>query len=99
MNENRKNWNDHEVFWCHLQSGKTIRDHLKDKQLRQIKAWYETKKGDGNISAESEEVLKEILNEIKILKKVSDNKVVRLTILQFSEGENYVFAQKANANL
>ena len=27
---------------------------LKDKQLRQIKAWYETKKGDGTISAESE---------------------------------------------
>ena len=25
---------------------------LKDKQLRQIKAWYETKKGDGIISAE-----------------------------------------------
>ena len=23
---------------------------LKDKQLRQIKAWYETKKGDGTIS-------------------------------------------------
>ena len=29
---------------------------LKDKQLRQIKAWYKTKKGDGTISAESEEV-------------------------------------------
>ena len=38
---------------------------LKDKQLRQIKAWYETKKGDGTISAESEEVLKEILNKEK----------------------------------
>ena len=25
---------------------------LKDKQLRQIKAWYETKKGDGTIGAE-----------------------------------------------
>ena len=47
---------------------------LKDKQLRQIKAWYETKKGDGTISAESEEVLKEILNKGKILKKVLDNK-------------------------
>ena len=34
---------------------------LKDKQLRQIKAWYETKKGDGTISAESKEVLEEIL--------------------------------------
>ena len=45
---------------------------LKDKQLRQIKAWYETKKGDGIISAESEEVLKEILNKGKILKKVLD---------------------------
>ena len=47
---------------------------LKDKQLRQIKAWYETKKGDGTISAESEEVLKEILNKGKILKKVLDKK-------------------------
>ena len=36
---------------------------LKDKQLRQIKAWYETRKGDGTISAESKEVLKEILNK------------------------------------
>ena len=47
---------------------------LTDKQLRQIKAWYETKKGDGAISAESEEVLKEILNKGTILKKVLDNK-------------------------
>ena len=47
---------------------------LKDKQFRQIKAWYETKKGDENISAESEEVLKEILNKGKILKKVIDKK-------------------------
>ena len=47
---------------------------LKDKQLRQIKAWYETKKGDGTISAESEEVLKEILNKGKILKKALDYK-------------------------
>ena len=47
----------------------------KDKQLRQIKAWYETKKGDGAISAESEEVLKEILNKGKILKKAIDEKV------------------------
>ena len=47
---------------------------LKDKQLRQIKAWYETKKGDGTISAESEEVLKEILNKGKILKKLLDKK-------------------------
>ena len=45
---------------------------LKDKQLRQIKAWHETKKGDGTISAESEEVLKEILNKVKILKKIID---------------------------
>ena len=35
---------------------------LKDKQLRQIKAWYETKKGDGTTSAESEEVLTGILS-------------------------------------
>ena len=47
---------------------------LKDKQLRQIKAWYETKKGDGTISAESEEVLKEILNKGKIMKKVLGKK-------------------------
>jgi len=47
---------------------------LKDKQLRQIKAWYETKKGDGTISAESEEVLKEIFNKGKILRKVLDEK-------------------------
>ena len=36
---------------------------LKDKQLRQIKAWYEIKKGNGAISAESETVLKEILDK------------------------------------
>ena len=47
---------------------------LKDKQLRQIKAWYETKKGDGTIGAESEEVLTKILNEGAIPKKVLDNK-------------------------
>ena len=47
---------------------------LKEKQLRQIKAWYETKKGNGTISAESEEVLIETLNKGAILKKVLDNK-------------------------
>ena len=47
---------------------------LKDKQLRQIKAWYEIKKGDGVISAESETVLKEILNKGKIFKKILDKK-------------------------
>ena len=41
---------------------------LKDKQLRQIKAWYEIKKGDGPVSAESEAVLKEILDKRKVLK-------------------------------
>ena len=45
---------------------------LKDKQLRQIKAWYEIKKGDGAISAGSETVLKEILDKGKIFKKVLD---------------------------
>ena len=45
---------------------------LMDKQIRSIRAWYETKKGDGTISTESEEVLKEILNKGKILKKVLD---------------------------
>ena len=48
---------------------------LKDKQLRQIKAWYETKKDDGSIRAEFEEMLKEILNKGKILKKAIDEKV------------------------
>lgn len=47
---------------------------LKDKQIRQIKAWYETKKGDRTISAESEAVLKEILDKGKTLKKVLDKK-------------------------
>ena len=46
---------------------------LKDKQIRQIKAWYETKKSDRTISAESEAVLKEILDKGKTLKKVLDN--------------------------
>ena len=45
---------------------------LKGKQLRQINAWYETKNCDGTISAESEEVLKVILNKGKMLKKVLD---------------------------
>ena len=47
---------------------------LEGKQFWQIKAWCETKKGDGTISAESEEVLKEILMKGKILKKVLDKK-------------------------
>ena len=47
---------------------------LKDKQLQQIKAWYEIKKGDGAISAGSETVLKEILDKGKIFKKVLDKK-------------------------
>ena len=47
---------------------------LKDKQLRQIKAWYEIKKNEGAISAESEMVLKEILDKGKIFKKVLDKK-------------------------
>ena len=47
---------------------------LKDKQLRQIKAWYEIKKGDGPVSAESEAVLREILDKRKVLKKVLDKK-------------------------
>lgn len=47
---------------------------LKDKQLRQIKAWYEIKKGDGAISAESESVLKEILDKGELFKKVLDKK-------------------------
>tara|TARA_B100000989_G_scaffold183715_1_gene138279 strand:+ start:365 stop:592 length:228 start_codon:yes stop_codon:yes gene_type:complete len=48
---------------------------LKDKQLRQIKAWYETKMGIGTISAASEEVLTEILKKGNILKKAIDEKV------------------------
>jgi hypothetical protein len=46
----------------------------KGKQLRQIKAWYEIKKGDGPVSAESEAVLREILDKGKVLKKVLDKK-------------------------
>ena len=45
---------------------------LKDKQLRQIKAWHEIKKSDGAISAESEKVLKEVLEKGKIFKKALD---------------------------
>ena len=45
---------------------------LKDKQLQQIKAWYEIKKGYGPVGAESEAVLKEILDKGKALKKVLD---------------------------
>ena len=47
---------------------------LKDKQLRQIKAWYEIKKCDGAISAESEIVLREILDKGEVFKKVLDKK-------------------------
>ena len=47
---------------------------LNDKQLRLIKAWYEIKKGDGPVSAESEAVLREILDKGKVLKKVLDKK-------------------------
>ena len=47
---------------------------LKVKRLRQIKAWYEIKKGDGPVSAESEAVLREILDKGKVLKKVLDKK-------------------------
>ena len=47
---------------------------LKDKQLRQIKAWHDTKKSDGIISAESEGVLREILNKGKMPKKVLNKK-------------------------
>ena len=43
---------------------------LKDKQLRQIKAWYEIKKGDGAISARSKAVRKKILDKGKTFKKV-----------------------------
>ena len=48
---------------------------LKDKQLRQIKAWYETKKSNRTISAKSEKVLNEIFKKGKILKKAIDEKV------------------------
>ena len=47
---------------------------LKDKQLRQIKAWYEIKKDDGVISVGSEAVLREILDKGKVCKKVLDKK-------------------------
>ena len=45
---------------------------LKDKQLRQIKAWYGIKKGYGPVSNESEAVMREILDKGKALKKVLD---------------------------
>ena len=45
------------------------------------------------------DVYKEILNKGKIRKKVVGNKGTRLTLLQFTRVENYVFTQKANANL
>ena len=51
---------------------------LKDKQLKQIKAWYETKKGGGTISAESEEVLKGISNKGKILKKSLNTRILHV---------------------
>ena len=47
---------------------------LEDKQLRQIKAWYEIKKGDGAISAGSEKVLRKILDRGKTFKKILDKK-------------------------
>ncbi len=47
---------------------------LRDKQLLQIKAWYETKKNDEIVSDESEAVLREILNKVKMIKKVLDKK-------------------------
>ena len=47
---------------------------LQDKQLRQIKAWYEIKKGEGALSVRSETVLKQILNKVKLFKKVLDKK-------------------------
>ena len=47
---------------------------LQDEQIRQIKAWHEIKKGEGVIGADSETVLKEILDEGKTLKKVVDKK-------------------------
>ena len=55
---------------------------LKEKQLRQIKAWYEIKKVDGPMSAESEAVLKEILDKGKIFKKVLDKKNRRSSVPQ-----------------
>ena len=36
---------------------------LKDKQLRQIKAWYKVNKNDGAISAGNDPVLREILDK------------------------------------
>ena len=65
---------------------------LKDKQLRQIKAWYETKKGDGTISAESESVLTEILNKGNIMKKILEIAFVSMLFLAFPS-ESSVFNQ------
>ena len=38
-------------FFKSLKVAKQYEVILKEKQLRQIKAWYEIKKGDGTISA------------------------------------------------
>ena len=47
---------------------------LRDKQLRQIKAWYEAKNDDEIISEESKTTLKEILDKGNTVKKVLDEK-------------------------
>ena len=39
---------------------------LKEKQLRQIKAWYEIKKSDAAVSGGGRTVLREILDKNKI---------------------------------
>ena len=49
---------------------------LTDKQLRKIKAWYETKKEDEPVCVESEFVLKEILHKGRTLTKALDKKIV-----------------------
>ena len=46
---------------------------LKDKQLRQIKAWYEIKKGDGTISGGGRTVLGVELDKNKGFKKSIGN--------------------------
>ena len=48
---------------------------LKGKQLRQIKIWYETKKGNVTIGAETEELLNEILKKGNTLKNAIDEKM------------------------
>ena len=57
---------------------------LMDKQIRSIRAWYETKKGDGTKCVESEEVLRQTLSKEQRLRKELDKKVFDNTVIIFT---------------